>query len=603
MDSRKHQKHLILSDWQAHFPRSEKYHHGPWKSQEEILEFVAKNGSVIIESPTGTGKTAVEYTILKTSQSKEKGPFFLITPNKTLVEQIHREFPGLKVALGRNEHECLYYEEKFRADEVPCSMLKECPHRVDQTSGETKEGVSPCPYLQQKYEAKEGIVVCTMSFYLFTQLFGQEFGQPKVLVIDEAHRIAEVFRNSLSYEITDYHLEQSINLLQKVRIEEFAILKKFLGLIRQIVKKKPAGETTLLEDKEIQQLIRILMTIDEKSLTQKIKEAVKKGLIDPRRDRLVLKKLEVLTRDLRRYLCSFEYSLETDERKPLNYTCAFYKAEKGEKERTQHKLIIKCYYVAPLIRKILSPLTVSLSATIGDPEIFGYETGIRDPFLALSSNFPVDNSRIYLPTDTPNLAMNARRKRDMTQVLRKIAKTCQYFAQQGHRSLVVTISNLERQKFLLLAAEEGLKAISYGNGRTPKETALAFREGEGDTLVGTAANYSEGVDLPKRIAPIIFFLRPGYPNPRDAGTLFEERRFGSQRWALWNWRVMQQALQVRGRNVRSRSDIGVTFFISQQFKRILFAALPKWLEEAYRNDFTFDQAVADVKLLLGRNNK
>jgi Rad3-related DNA helicase len=165
--------------------------------------------------------------------------------------------------------------------------------------------------------------------------------------------------------------------------------------------------------------------------------------------------------------------------------------------------------------------------------------------------------------------------------------------------LVVTISNVERQKFLTMAIEEGLDAISYGNGITPKQAALVFRdENKGDVLVGTAANYAEGLDLPKQTAPVIFFLKPGYPNPQDPGTIFEVKRWGGQRWALWNWRVMQQALQVRGRNVRSRSDIGVCFFISQQFRRVLFAALPEWLKKAYRRDFTFEQCLADAEKLL-----
>lgn len=596
----KHLKHLSLPVLQANFPSSGKYRNGPWRKQETIMEFVARNGATIIESPTGSGKTAVEYTILKAAQSKGAETLFLITPNKTIVEQIQKEFPDFKVALGRNEHKCFYYEEEFGADEVPCSMLRDCPHRVDQATGETYEkNIEPCPYLQQKYEAKQGgIVLCTMSFYLFTQLFTQEFGTPDVLVIDEAHRIADVVRHSLSYEITDYHLEQSIDLLKKVGIEEYKILKKFLSTMRQICKKKPPEEGILLEDEEIRKLIKALIEVDSAVLIEKIREAVRSGKISRKENRVILKKLEVLVRDIRRYINSFEYCLETERHKPLNYTCAFYKIEKGENERVQYKLVIKCYYVAALIRKILSPFTVSFSATIGDSDVFGYETGIRAPFISLDSDFPVNHTRVYLPKDTPNLAMNVRRKRDVTKALRSVARTCKRFADKGQRSLVVTISNKERAKFVMLAQEEGLDVVSYGNGLTAKKAALLFKEGQGDVLVGTAANYSEGVDLPKQIAPVIFFLRPGYPNPRDPGTVFEQRRFAGQRWALWNWRVMQQALQVRGRNIRGRGDIGVTFFISQQFRRFLFASLPEWLEKSYKGQWTLEECILDAEKLL-----
>ena len=130
------------------------------------------------------------------------------------------------------------------------------------------------------------------------------------------------------------------------------------------------------------------------------------------------------------------------------------------------------------------------------------------------------------------------------------------------------------------------------------EWAKRFGAGEGDCLVGTTANYGEGVDLPKQIAPVIFCLRPGYPNPFDPQTGFEERRFGKRRWQLWNWRVMIELLQVRGRNIRSETDLGVTFLISQQFRRFAFGSLPEWLKLAYRGEWTFEECIADAEKLL-----
>lgn len=630
-----HPKHLSLRELQANFPRSGKFRNGPWSGQEKMLEFVATRGSAAIESPTGSGKTAVEYTVLKAAERKLSGSLFWIAPNKTIVEQIHNEFPDVHVVYGQNEYPCPWAAENFeeepkkpvtasqlpilaedpnvpRVSDIPHLLHKQCPHYVDQSTGATlAPGVVPCPYYQQKYEAKQGgVVLCTMSFYLFARLFSRDFEETDALVIDEVHQLANVVRYSLSYEITDWHLSRAIKLLKRLEKStrsEIATLAKFLRALRHITKARSREpyEETLLDEDEIRRLIAILEDIDDEKLLRKIEQAVKKRLIDPRQERVTLKQLETLVRDIRRYIHSFEYSLaEHDEegyikRGPLNYTCAFYREEKGEHERYQHKLVIRCHYVAPLIRKrLLAPLTVSFSATIGDPEVFGYETGIRHQFFGLPSAFPADHTRVYIPSDARNLAMNSRNRRDLTQTLRKIARACKRFARKGHRSLVVVISNAEREKFLMLAAEEYVNAVSYGNGVTAKEAAIAFRDGEGDTLVGTAANYAEGIDLPKQTAPVIFFLRPGYPNPRDAGTQFEERRFGNMRWALWNWRVMQQALQVRGRNIRSRSDVGVTFFMSQQFRRWLHAALPEWLQPAYRNDLTMEEAIADAEKLL-----
>ena len=115
----------------------------------------------------------------------------------------------------------------------------------------------------------------------------------------------------------------------------------------------------------------------------------------------------------------------------------------------------------------------------------------------------------------------------------------------------------------------------------------------------TKMNFGEGVDLPRQIAPVIFVLRPAYPPPDDPRAQFEERRYGNNRWAIWNWRGMLDSLQVRGRNIRSEDDFGVTIFISQQFRRSVFSALPKTLQVSYRGDLTLDQCVKEAIGLVG----
>jgi len=598
MKGLEHQKHpdlLASFPWQK-YPKI-------LDNQKEALEIIAEqNESVILELPTGSGKTAIGYAFLKALLTAGKKPLFYITPNKTLVNQVKEFHPDVKTVYGRNEYRCLYYKEsEVSAEDSPCSFLN-CPHRVNQETGETQDnGVEPCPYLLDKYRAKQGgIVVCTTSFYLFTRLFSKEWGIPAGLVIDEAHRIARVIRNSLSYEITDYHLERGIELLREIKVTEAGVLDNFLKRMVKIIKKKSGkSQSVLLESREIRDLLEELNKIDIGEFERSVRTAIKESdsfSSDSERD--VLKRLETIVRNLTRYYRFLEYSLPSGTREPLNYTYGYCRKELKGKEKVKYKLFIKAYYVAPIVKKILSPFTVAYSATIGDPEIFSFETGIEAPFYTLGSDFPVKNTRIFMPKDTPNLALKTRGRREPTQILRKIAKTCKQFSEKDIRSLVVVISNKERNKFLELCEEEEVKAISYGNGIPARIIANRFKNGEGDVLVGTAANYGEGIDLPKSLAPVIFFLRPGYPSPNDPATIFEERRFRGMRWGLWNWRVMIEALQVRGRNIRSAEDVGVTFFVSQQFRRFLLATLPEWMEKAYIGNQTLEKCVNDTLRLL-----
>ena len=596
-----YRKVLTLDNLLSHFPWDQYPEIRP--GQREALEAISKQGSMAIEAPTGTGKTAVGYTVLKALAAAGMGPLFYIAPNKNQVNTVHGLHPDMREMYGRHEYDCLYYSpEIYRADEIPCLSLLDCPHRVNTDTGVTYaeennlDKVDPCPYYWPKYLAKHSpIVVCTASFYLYSAFLAREFDQPAGLVIDEAHQMAKVVRSSLSYEITDYHLKQAIRVLNGIGAEDEAKqLDRFLKAMLQILKSKPWVIPTLLEDEELLVLIDALQGIDGRKLRTQLAEAIREGLVDPKKEREMLKRLERITYDLYRYIRSFEFSLPGEGRHALNYV-TYAASERG---RAEYKLVIKAYYVSPLVKKMMSPLTVAYSATIGDPEIFGYETGIQLPFISLPGTFPAENARVYLPKDTPNLSAKDRSRHEPAKVLRRIARACKWYADQNIRSLVVVVSNSERDRFLRMATEEGVDAVSYLNGSTPREAMAAFKNGKGSTLVGTVANYGEGIDLPGEMAPVIFFLRPGYPSPKDPEVQFEERRFGGAVWRVRNWRVMIEALQVRGRNIRSATDRGSTIFISQHFRKFLYGSLPEWLKEAYRGDATFEEAKQETLELL-----
>jgi Rad3-related DNA helicase len=561
------------------------------------------DGKAIRELPVGTGKTALGKTYLEALRKQGAKHLFYLSPNKVLVDQVRSLHPDVRVAYGRNEHPCLYYPgENLKADEIPCSMLTDCSHRVNQETGETHEpGAAPCPYLKQKYEAKQAgsIVVCTNAFFLYTVMFSEEFS-PDGVVIDEAHRLAQSIRSVLSTEITDWKVKHAVDVLDEVSPRQCEHLSRFLASMKRMVKRHAMGKETLLEEDQIKRLYDALLTVRPSALQSETRRALARGKLDKNADREVLKQVEDIIRCVRRFQHALRFAMTTKDHMPLNFVFAFGKTEMGERDKVQYKIVVKDYYVVPLIMKLLPEHTFAYSATINDPELFAFETGIRGDFASIPSGFPVENARIYMPTDTADLSVNkmGSSKRPKTKMIRLVAKAAKDFASNGIRSLVIVVSNEERLKFLELALEEGLEAISYGNGMPPRECARRFRAGEGECMVGTASNFGEGIDLPKQTAPVIFSLRPGYPRPTDPQTVFEERRFRNRRWALWNWRVMIELLQVRGRNIRSEKDLGVTILISQQFRRFAFGSLPEWLQPAYRGNLSFEDCVKDAKRLL-----
>lgn len=576
-------------------------HPVPTLNQRIALGSIERDGgSSLLELPTGTGKSDVAFTFLSWAQAKLGGTGVLATKNKTLVAQAKQMFPGMAVAYGRGEHPCLYFPDKPRANQIPCSMLVDCPHRVNLTTGETHEpGAERCPYLQQKYQASNSpLVVCTTAFYLYSVLFSQSFPKPSVVVFDEVHTLADTLRSVMSFQITDYALKRAIEALRAIgALVPAGQLQRFLDVMLEVVKSKKAKSKVLLEQEEILRLVEHLKLINQADLRKQVQASLKDDLDEEKRE--AFKQVEDVVFNLQRYINSLGYSLETYEHMPLNYAYAFHKEEREKNERVQHRVVVNAYFVVPLIRKMTASYTLGLSATIGDPDIFKFETGLDLPFHSLASGFSNDKARVYMPTNTADLSVKKRKKGEPNKTLRQIITACKDLRQAGHRSLVVLGSNLELSKFLQFSKEVQLDAISYGNGVPPREAAQKFKDGAGDVLVGTPANYGEGLDLPDQIAPVIFMLRPGYASPNEPQAQFEMQRYPKSRvWAIWRYRVMQQALQVRGRNIRSAGDSGVTVFISQQFRTIVYHALPKWLKDAYRDDVAFQEVIAETKTFL-----
>ncbi|MBP9869508.1 DEAD/DEAH box helicase family protein [Patescibacteria group bacterium] len=592
-----------------HFPYSEVR-----DVQYDALAFYEQHGKALLEIPTGEGKTAIGMTILCAMSAEGRGPLFYITPNKTQVDQILAKFPDRTVKmLGRAEYPCLYYTAKgmeVTAQESPCYMLK-CGHRVDQETGQTEEdGAEPCHYFQQKFVAlrrsREGeVIVTTHAFFLMNRLMvpGWRDMDPAMTIVDEAHRLAEVARRIFEYTLTDYHLMRAARLVKPFDPAVTGKLVDFVRKFRRIARKRSSLTPSLLKDEEVQELMKLLEGFDADKLERDIRKAVRSGEIDPLAQQEELKLLENLTRTIPRLVRGLGYALEAEGQRPLNFVVAFYykKEDPGFKDtqkKARYHLTIRSYFVAPIVKKALGKRYVAYSATIGDPKVFGYQTSLKPPFRSFPSSFNVKQTKIFLPSDNLNLSFEARWRGDLKKTLRRIAATAKKFSDAGHRSLVVVISEAERLQFLEVAKEAELETMSYGDGIRPRDAAQFFLHGKGRVLVGTAANYAEGVDLPKGAAPVIFFLRPGYAPKDDPEAQFEQRRFGSSVWALWNHRVMMQALQIRGRNIRNLDDVGVCFFMSSQFSRFLYGALPQWLRPAYDSKLKLEAAFGEAMEIL-----
>lgn len=596
----------------AHFP----HEHIRIVQRDALTELANTDKSSTFELPTGSGKSAIGMAVLRALSAEKKPGNFYVTPTKAQLAQLRQMFPDLIEVMGRSEYECLYYTDRDKPDitaaESPCYML-DCPHRVNTLTGEVQEeGATPCPYFMAKHQALKqaesgGIVVCTTAFFVLNRLLLDEWRnlETSMVIIDEVHRLAATMRNLYEHTISDYHLERVLQAMRGVAEDtEVEALEAFLSTFVRIAHRTPSQRQKLLKNEEIEELLATLKPIRTREIERAARRAVKEGLLDPMSNRTELNMLQSLAHSIPRLITSLRYSLDDQEdKRPLNYVVAYY-YRKDDPDRVGKKtrifLTLKAYYVRPLIQKAIGKKRIAYSATIGDPKILGFETGINGNFRSFGSNFAVKNTRIFMPTDTPDLARRGSSeksaKSNTAKAMRIIANAAFEFTRHGHRSLIVVTSNDELGRMQKRCEDVGLDVITYhNNGTTARDALQTFRDGNGSVLVGTSSQYSDGIDLPDGLAPVIFFLRPGYPRPDSPESQFEEGRFSNGHvWALRQYRVLIEALQVRGRNIRSVRDRGVCFFISQQFRKFLYPGLPEWLRPAYRRGLTMDESVREA---------
>lgn len=167
---------------------------------------------VILESPVGSGKSAIALTIAKYFKTSH-----ILTPRKSLQDQYYDDFKNhdLVVMKGRSSYPCTYKEPRGAYDKVieyidkgsayiPIRTLRntaEGPCLKTGKSGTraknqcTDNGAKPCPYtVASDVALRHDHVVHNFHSFLFQVNFANKFPKRDLMVIDEAHEIENIIR-------------------------------------------------------------------------------------------------------------------------------------------------------------------------------------------------------------------------------------------------------------------------------------------------------------------------------------------------------------------------------------------------------------------------
>ena len=507
--------------------------------------FVDDVDVVLLEAPTGVGKSIIELALCRFFNAFEQSAF-IVTPQKTLQDQLAK-LPSVKPMKGRGSYTCALVPE-LTAVQAPC-LNNPGVRETNPQCSDTK-----CPYFKALSEAKAAPIVAHNYASLIAQAhIGGHFGTRGLLCLDEGHTAANWIRNYMSLELT-------LNDLATITTSQPpGDPNLFMGWFRAIM-----SEITQVPHGVPERIVTTIMRVfshrqvygvPAESLHEKYVEEMRELQPEDREPYMSWACAELSGTDVG--LTPWHVAIEPTEGGGTKFVCTPIR-------------------VAPMAKTLtgLGGKVLIVTATILDQDLMLRELG-----MASMSNAEVIIEDAFDPNNRP---------------IRK-----KYIGSMSYASAKSTFPNLVDELHRIItyhADESGIihtasHALAYDvfralNGRYPLRKVVQMpREGRdgvidkfltggyGPNAILIGPGLMEGIDAkdasarwqamckvpwPHRKDPVVSWFLDD-PNPRA-------QRHGA-RWYMW--KTAQQCVQGFGRVCRTPDDFGVTYLLDSGFEKIL----------------------------------
>lgn len=490
--------------------------------------FAAGKRFVIIEAPTGSGKSAIAVTL-----AREAASSYIVTAQKILQDQYVQDFPDLALMKGRANYPCLIAPTHAAA--APCIAGRKLPECVQ------------CPYFTAKDEAMAAsTATMNYAYYLAELNYAGGFGERSLLVLDEAHNAEAALMNFVQVTLSDTQLAlcgvvgRIPNALDDLEYFDFAA-----ELLPEL-----EARSLLLENQ-----LKVERTGSEMSVT----------LLRNKRW------LDGTARRIRHLLASYDDG-EAD----------------WVVERTRNgsgqSITFKPVRVDAFAHELLFASTdraLLLSATILDAPTYLRSLGIAPEdaeIITVESNFPPENRPIVLQ---PSARLTRHHlENDLPRLTDAVARImAQHPAEKGviHAHSYRIAAHLARN----LPAEARERIVTHYDS-SGRDAALAQHCSSPDATVLLTPSMTEGIDLAEDRARWQVICKIPYPFLGD----LQIKVRTEQDPAWYQWRTCLTVVQAYGRSVRSETDYAVTYLLDADFPAFLRrqkGRLPLWFLEAVRD--------------------
>lgn len=491
--------------------------------------FAAGKRFVVIEAPTGSGKSGIAVTL-----ARESGSAYIVTAQKLLQEQYVSDFRDLALMKGRANYPCLIAPTHAAA--APCLAGRKLPECED------------CPYFTAKDVAiaAQGTTM-NYAYYLAELNWSGGFGERELLVLDEAHNAEAVLMSFVQATVSDQALAGAG---VQLRLPQLADEEGWFDWAEELLPHldRRAGD---LEER-----------IREVPIASEI------GIAHLRTRQWV----ESTARRLHEVISSRDDG-STDW------------VVDATRNRDGQAVTFKPVRVNAFAQDALfrhGRRVLMLSATILDPDTYLHSLGIDSDdaeVITVPSHFPVANrpvrlrpsarlTRHYLEQELPLLTEAVRRVMEEHPGEKGVIHTHSYrIAAWLHRNL----PPLQRDRIVTHTDSSGRDAALYRHMSSPDATVLL------------TPSMTEGVDLADDLSRWQIICKIPYANLGDAQV--RARMEQDPQW--YDWRTCLSIVQAYGRSVRGHDDYAVTYLLDADFPKFLrrqLGRLPGWFTEAVEQD-------------------
>ncbi len=533
----------------SHFPLQD-YRQGQKEVIQRILEcFNEGSRFVLLEGPTGCGKSAIGYTLAQFARNA-----YYLAPQKFLQDQITADFGengrclGGHVPMidlkGRNAYPCVFYDmmlEKELTTEKRAEYQNKqakhfgCDRGECKSRGESKlpECVESCPYFIQLHKAMNA-QICLMNFhsFLFQSSIVPNFHKRELLIIDEAHVSEDVLLKFIELRISDRSLiskgiyfpkletvEQYIEYLEEINLEE--IIREQINLARFEDRPKDEDEWMSLQIK---------------------------------------------------------YGIMTDS-DPSRWICQWEEVS----SKASRTISLKPIFVDDFAEKYLFNMAnhvLLMSATILSRTAMCDALGMdRDTtkMIKLPCFFPVENRPINF---RPSGYMSYNEKaKTLPKLAKDVDSLCRFHSNE--RGIIHT-HNFEICQYLLEHCSIDVSSRFLYQRHMDfdgDKNALLERHKSSTNTVIIAPAMHEGLDLKDDLGKFQIICKVPYPSKGDPQ--ISARMEVSKEY--YDWRTACKLVQSTGRIIRHENDSGVTYVLDEDFRRFFNRAkniLPSWWRES-----------------------